>query len=183
MNCWSKWCKANMKWIRYLAHCITLPYHHAHGLDLEPRVSNTKSTKEWMLACKPIEVSLIKQKTWTPLPVPMISEHSAHSTPSPVGFHTWSWRYTFLLFILMRWHWQDIFELKGDKLHSSAECRILTQCVRHQIVSRLNTCWQTNRAIEDQAKIWNSTDRSYDQRPFSPLHPTASWLSHLSLAI
>ena len=32
-----------------------------------------------------------------------------------------------LLFILMLWHRQAIFESKGDKLSSSAECRIWTQ--------------------------------------------------------
>ena len=48
----------------------------------------------------------------------MISEHSAHSTPLPFGFRTWLWRYT--------WHRQAISKLKGDKLSSSAECRIWT---------------------------------------------------------
>ena len=32
-------------------------------------------------------------------------------------------------------------------------------------------------------KILNSTARHYDQRAFSPLDPTVSWLSHLALAI
>ena len=54
---------------------------------------------------------------------------------------------------------------------------------RHQIASRLNARWQTEWAIEDQAKNLNSTGRPYDQRAFSPLDPTPSWLSHLSLAI
>ena len=40
-----------------------------------------------------------------------------------------------------------------------------------------------NLAIEDQAKNLNSTARPYDQRTFSPLDPTAIWLSHLALAI
>ena len=30
-------------------------------------------------------------KTWTPQPVPMISEHSAHLTPQPFGIRTWLW--------------------------------------------------------------------------------------------
>ena len=34
-------------------------------------------------------------KIWTQQPVPMISEHSAHSTPLPFGFRPWLWRYTF----------------------------------------------------------------------------------------
>ena len=114
----------------------------------------------------------------------MISEHSAHLTPLSVDFRTWLWRYTYLLLLIsMLWHRQAIFKSKGDKLCSSAECRIWTRDPRHQIVSRLNARWQTDWPIEDQAKNLNSTARPYDQRAFSPLDPTVSWLSHLALAI
>ena len=51
------------------------------------------------------------------------------------------------------------------------------------ISSRLNARWQTDRAIEDQAKNLNSTARPYDQRTCSPPDPTAIWHSHLALAI
>ena len=53
----------------------------------------------------------------------------------------------------------------------------------NRIPSRLNARWQTDWAIEDQAKYLNSTARPYDQRVFSPLDPTAVWHSHLALAI
>ena len=77
------------------------------------RVSYTKSSADWMPADKPTELSRIKLKTWTRQPVPMISKHSAHSTPQPFGFRTWLWRYTcLLLLILMLWHRQAIFESK-----------------------------------------------------------------------
>ena len=91
--------------------------------------------------------------------------------------------HTYLLLISMLWHRQAIFKSKGDKLCSSAECRIWTRGPRHQIASRLNAHWQTDWAIEDQAKNLNSTSRPYDQWAFSPLDPTVSWLSHLALAI
>ena len=111
-------------------------------------------------------------------------EHSAHLTPLSVAFRTWLWRYTYLLLLIsMPWHRQAIFKSKGDKLCSSAECRIWTRDPRHQIASRLNARWQTDWATEDQAKNLNSTARPYDQRAFSPLDPTVSWLSHLALAI
>ena len=86
-------------------------------------------------------------KTWTRQPVPMISEHSAHSTPQPFGIRTWLWRYTCLLLLIsMLWHWQAIFESKGDKLSSSAEGRIRThQGLRYQIASRLNARWDNSR--------------------------------------
>ena len=94
-------------------------------------------------------------KTWTRQPVPMISEHSAHSTQLPIGFRTWFWRYTCLLLLIsMLWHRQAIFKSKWDKLSSFAECRIWTQGLRHKIASRLNARWQTDWAIEDQAKTW-----------------------------
>ena len=114
----------------------------------------------------------------------MISDHSAHLTPLSVDFRTWLWRYTYLLLLIsMLWHRQAIFKSKGDKLCSSAECRIWTRGPRHQIASRLNARWQTDWAIEDQAKNLNSTARPYDQWAFSPLDPTVSWNSHLALAI
>ena len=85
----------------------------------------------------------------------MISEHSAHLTPLSVDFRTWLWRYTYLLLLIsMLWHRQAIFKSKGDKLCSSAECRIWTRGPRHQNASSLNAHWQTDWAIEDQAKTW-----------------------------
>ena len=114
----------------------------------------------------------------------MISEHSAHLTPLSVDFDTWLWRYTYLLLLIsMLWHRQVIFKSKGDKLGSSAECRIWTRVPKHLFASRLNACWQTDWAIEDQVKNLNSKARPYDQREFSPLYPAVSWLSHLALAI
>ena len=114
----------------------------------------------------------------------MISKHSAHSTLLSIGFRTWLWRYTYLLLLIsMLWHRQAIFESKGDKLSSSAEGRIRTQGLRYLFTNRLNACWQTDWAIEDQAKNLNSTARPYDQQAFSPLDLIANWLSHLALAI
>ena len=137
-----------------------------------------------MLADKPTELSRIRLQNWTRKPVPMISEHSAHLTPLSVDFRTWLWRYTYLLLLIsMLWHRQVIFKSKGDKLCSSAECRIGTLGPKHQIASRLNTRWQTDWAIKDQTKNLNSTACPYDQRAFSSLDPTVSWLSHLAQAI
>ena len=114
----------------------------------------------------------------------MISKHSAHSTLLPIVFRTWLWRYACLLLLIsMLWHRQAIFESKVDKLSSSAEGRIRTQGLRYLFTSRLNACWQTHWAIDDQAKNSNSTARPYDQQAFSPLELTANWLSHLALAI
>ena len=62
----------------------------------EPRVWDTKSPADGMPAEKPTALSRIKLKTWTRQPVPMISEHLAHSIPLPVGFRTWLWIYHIL---------------------------------------------------------------------------------------
>ena len=85
-----------------------------------------KTTADWMPTDKTTELSRIKLKTWTQQPVPMMNEHSAHLTSLPFGFRTWLWQYTCLLLISMLWHRQAIFESKGGKLSSSAECRIRT---------------------------------------------------------
>ena len=81
-----------------------------------------------------------------------------------------------LLLILMLWQRQAIFESKKDKLSSSAECRIRTQGLKHQIASRPNGRWQIDWAIKDQnvkyqATKLSSTARPYDQRSFRPLDP------------
>ena len=133
-------------------------------------VSETQSSADWMPADKPTELSRIKLKTWTRQPVPMISKHSAHLTPLPFGIRTWLWRYTYLLLLIsMLWHRQAIFE--------SRERQLVFLCweqdsnpggLWNPIFSRLNACWQTDWAIEDQAKNLNSTARPYDQRAFSP---------------
>ena len=138
----------------------------------EPGIPDTKSPANWMLADKPTDLSRIKLKFWTGQPVPMISEHSAQLTPLSVDFRTWLWRYTYLLLLIsMFWHRQAIFKWKGDKLCSSAECRIWTRDPRHQIASRLNARWQTDWAIEDQARNMNSTCPSLWSASIQPTWP------------
>ena len=100
-------------------------------------------------------------KYWTQQPVLMVSEHSAHLTQLPVGFCTWLWWYACLLLIFMLCQRQVIFKLKGDKLSSSAECRIRSWDIGHQIASRqtqtqtqtglilhLFSCWHNKISIK-----------------------------------
>ena len=56
------------------------------------------------------------------------------------------------LFISMLWHRQRVFESKGDKLSSSAECRIRNR----RLWNRISNRWQTDWAIEYQTKNLNS---------------------------
>ena len=91
--------------------------------------------------------------------------------------HKFHWLHTYihtclLLLISMLWHRQAIFESKGDKLCSSAECRIRThQGLRHQIASRLNARWQTDWAIEDQAKKLELDSPSLWSASIQPTRP------------
>ena len=62
-------------------------------------VWDTKWLADWMPTHKPTELLRIKQN---------LSEHSAHLSSLPIGFHTWLWWHTCLL--LMFWHRQAIFK-------------------------------------------------------------------------
>ena len=91
----------------------------------------TKSPADLRPSHKPTALSRIKLKTWTRQPIPMMSGHSAHLTSLPIGFRTWLWRYIcLLLFMLMLWHRQAIFELKGDKLFRTKPETSLHLCIR-----------------------------------------------------
>ena len=84
----------------------------------------------------------------------------------------------------MFWHRQAIFESKGDKLSSSAECRIRTQRVSE---TQSSADWMPADKPTELSRIklndLNSTARPYDQQAFSPPDPTAIWYSHLALTI
>ena len=107
--------------------------------------------------------------------MPVVSEHSAQSTPLPICLHPLLWRYTCLL--------GSDMESKGDNITSSAEQRIGTQGLWEWISSRQNACGQTDWAIADPAKNSNSIARPYDQPAFSPLEPTADMVLPLALVI
>ena len=84
----------------------------------------------------------------------MISEHSAHSTPQPFGIRTWLWQYT--CFVVVN------FEALAQASDFQIERRrVVFLCwmqdsnpegLWNRISNRLNAHWQTNWAIEDQAK-------------------------------
>ena len=89
-------------------------------------------------------LSRMKLKNWTQQPVPMISEHSAHSTLLPFGFRSWLWRYTcFLLLISMLWHRQAIFESKGHKLSYTYVHVIHTYIHNIHACAYIHTCIHT----------------------------------------
>ena len=65
-----------------------------------------------------------------------------------------------------------IFESKGNKLSSSAECRIRTQKgLWNRISSRLNAHWQTDWAIEDQAIKLKLDSPSLGSASIQPTRP------------
>ena len=87
-----------------------------------------------------------------------------------------------LLLIPMLWHRCAIFESKGDKLSSSAECRIRTQGLGHLFASRLNACWQTDWAIEDQAKILELDSPSLWSASIQPTRPHTIYIRYQAIS-
>ena len=67
----------------------------------------------------------------------------------------------------MLWYRQAIFYSEGDKFYS-AECRIWTRDLWNRISSRLNACWLTDWAIDDQAKSLLQKLFPVIQRTLSP---------------
>ena len=175
----------------YSAHFISLPtafctclwryiYIYIHIYTYIQTDRQTDRHAEWLLANR-LSYWGSSWKTWTRHPIPMTSEHSAHSTPLPVGFHTSLWRYTCMLLLIsmMLWHRQAISELKRNKLSFSAECRVSD--------TKSAADWMpTDKSaalLRIKLKHLNSTVHSYHKRAFSPLDPTGSWLSHLALVL
>ena len=71
----------------------------------------------------------------------------------------------------MLWHRQTIFESKGDKLSTSAECRIRSQGLWNRISSRLNARWQTDWATENQTKKLELNGPSLWSASIQPTRP------------
>ena len=114
----------------------------------------------------------------------MISEHSAHLAPLSVTYiHKYIHTYMFVVVNFDALAQASDIQIERRQVVFLCWMKDLNPGPRHQIASRLNARWQTDWAIEDQAKNLNSTARPYNQRAFSPLDPTVSWLSHLALAI
>ena len=116
-----------------------------------------------------------------------MSEHSAHLTSSlPIGFCTWLWQYTCLLLISMLWHRQAILESKGNKLSSSAECRI-----RSWEVSDTNSPadWMPTHMdgiimTRNCHQIWIKAKKAlvtYIPYIWLPFHVTVHWQWHCEL--
>ena len=116
-----------------------------------PEISKIK--QNWNLTARPYD-----EGTFNPLDITAdwlfdTYIHTYIHTCMHAYIHTYIHIHTCLLLLIsMLWHWKAISESKGDKLSSSAECRIRTQGLRHLFARRLNACWQTDWAIEDQAK-------------------------------
>ena len=107
----------------------------------------------------------------------MISKHLAHLTPLPFGIRIWLWRYTYLLWISILWHRQAIFDLKGDKLSSSAESRIRTRGSQTPI-GQQTECLLTNRL-----SYWASSLKTWTQQPVPMISKHSAQLTPLPFGI
>ena len=64
-----------------------------------------------------------------------------------------------------KWYWSE----------RRPECRIRTQGLWNWISSWPNARWQTNSAVEDQAKNLSAIARPYDQGAFGPVTRSHCW--------
>ena len=114
----------------------------------------------------------------------MISKHSAHSTSLPVGFRAWLWRYTCLLLLI----WCSGTGKRYSNRKETCCLPLLNAGFEPKVSDTYSPAdWMLADKPTELSRIklknLNSTARPYDQQAFSPLDLTASWLSHLALAI
>ena len=136
------------------------------------RVSETDSPADWMPVDKPTELSRIKLKSWTQQPVPMIGEHSAHSTPLPFAFRTWLCRYRCLLLLI------SMPFCTGERFSNRKEASCLPLLnARFEPGSlepnlQQTECrWQTDWAIEHQLKTLEINSPSLWSASIQPTRP------------
>ena len=137
-----------------------------------------------MLADKPTELSKIKLKTLNSTAGPYYQR--AFSPLDPIVSCLSHLALAIYIFVVVNFDaLAQASDIQIERRQVVFLCRMQdwNPGPRHQIASRLNARWQTDWAIEDQAKNLNSTARPYNQRAFSPLDPTVSWFLHLALAI
>ena len=126
----------------------------AEGRIRTQRVSDTYSPADWMPADKPTELSRIKLKNLNSTVRPY--DQQALSPPDPTAI--WHSHLALAIYIFV--------VVNFDALAQASDIRIERRQVvflcwrqdlnpeglRHLFASRLNACWQTDWAIEDQAK-------------------------------
>ena len=126
-----------------------------------------------MLADKPTELSGIKLKVLNST-ARLISKHSAHLTPLSVDFRSGTGK--------MLWH-----SYYSNRKETSCVPLLNAGFEPGVLDTKSPADWMLADKPTELSRIkpknLNSTARPYDQRAFSPLDPTVSWLSHLALAI
>ena len=135
---------------------------------------------------KPTELSRIKLKNLSSTAHPY--DQQAFSPPDPTAI--WYSHLALAIYIFVVVHFDALAQASDYRIKRR---QVVFLCWMQDsspegfwnpIFSRLIACWQTDWAIEDQAKKnLNSTAPPYDQQAFSPPDPTAIWYSHLALAI
>ena len=121
---------------------------------IRTRVFRTQSPAEWMPRWQTYWAIVDQaKKTWTRQPVPMISEHSAHSTPLSVGFRAWLWRiYMFLVVNFEALTQASDIRIERRQVVFLCWMQDSNQGLCNRISSRPNARWQPDWAIGDQAK-------------------------------
>ena len=118
------------------------------------RVSETQSPADWMPADKPTELSRIKLKNLNSTARPY--DQQAFSLPDPTAI--WHSHPALAIYIFVVVNFDALAQARDFRLERR---QVVFLCgmqdsnpegLWNPISSRLNACWQTNWAIEDQAK-------------------------------
>ena len=144
----------------------------------------TESLADLMSADKSTELSRIKLKTWNS--TARHYDQRAFNPLDPTAIWLSHLALAIYMFVVVNFNalaQASDFQIERRQVVFLCWMQNLNHSLWNRISSRLNARWQTDWAIGDQAKNLNSTARPYDERSFSPLDPTAIWLSHLALAI
>ena len=126
----------------------------AEGRIRTQRVSDTYSPADWMPADKPTELSRIKQNlNSTARPY----DQQAFSPPDPTTI--WHSHLALAIYIFVVVNFDALAQAGGFPIERRQVVFLCwrqdsnTEGLRHLFASRLNACWQTDWAIEDQAKL------------------------------
>ena len=117
-------------------------------------VSDTYSPADWMPADKPTELSRIKLKNLNSTARPY--DQQAFSPPDPTAI--WHSHLALAIYIFVVVNFDALAQASDFRIERR---QVVFLCwrqdsnpegLRHLFASRLNACWQTDWAIEDQAK-------------------------------
>ena len=143
--------------------------------------ADTKSLADWMLADKPTELSRIKQK------LELDSPSLWSASIQPTWPHCQLTLHTYIHICCCQFRCSGTGKRYSNRKETSCVPLLKAGFEPGAPDTKSPADWMLAGKPTELSRIklknLNSTVRPYDQRAFSPLGPTVSWLSHLALAI